>query len=340
MENKRRKILKPIEPRESWHERLANEIYKAFKGGIYDDLFDIVDGARLNAADGKPYGLESAIKQGKIRYSDGKFRGEMSSTVSKELRELGATFDARSKAWSIGVGQLPQPIQAAISESTRSALLLKKILIDQLAYAQEKVIKILKVSDLDRIAKSTMAKTDKEFKETVVKEMAVQPKLSTGARIFFDEEYVKSMTRPIKPIVEKANRENVEGSAELFAQEETKRLREEIEKWVLSGKSRTGLRDMLEARLGVSRDRATFIARQETALVTSTYKQAQYMNAGIKKYIWRAVMDDRTRHDHEILDGDEFSWDNPPVINLKTQVRGHPGFDWQCRCVAEPIVEL
>ena len=52
---------------------------------------------------------------------------------------------------------------------------------------------------------------------------------------------------------------------------------------------------------------------------------------GVEQYIWRTVGDERVREEHEILDGEVFSWDNPPEP-------GQPGDDYQCRCTAEPIL--
>ncbi len=50
------------------------------------------------------------------------------------------------------------------------------------------------------------------------------------------------------------------------------------------------------------------------------------------KYIWRTQGDDKVRPDHAALNGQIFSWDNPPPV-------GHPGHDYNCRCMAEPYLE-
>ena len=56
-------------------------------------------------------------------------------------------------------------------------------------------------------------------------------------------------------------------------------------------------------------------------------------------YIWRVPPDylSRTRPDHRRLDGQTFSWNDPPVVDSKTGQRGHPGMDKYCRCYAEPL---
>ena len=46
------------------------------------------------------------------------------------------------------------------------------------------------------------------------------------------------------------------------------------------------------------------------------------------------------RKDHKRLNGKIFSWNDPPVIDTRTGRRGHPGDDYQCRCVAIPVFDF
>lgn len=60
-------------------------------------------------------------------------------------------------------------------------------------------------------------------------------------------------------------------------------------------------------------------------------------NVGAKErsathYIWRTKHDGRVRSEHAVNDGKLFSWNERPVT-------GHPGEEYNCRCVAEPYVE-
>lgn len=50
-----------------------------------------------------------------------------------------------------------------------------------------------------------------------------------------------------------------------------------------------------------------------------------------KYYIWRTVGDDKVRDSHAEREGCIFSWDDAPE-------GGHPGEDYNCRCIAEPYV--
>lgn len=52
---------------------------------------------------------------------------------------------------------------------------------------------------------------------------------------------------------------------------------------------------------------------------------------GVERYTWRAQNDERVRDTHADRNGQDFGWDDPPV-------GGHPGQDYNCRCLAVPIV--
>ncbi|HOZ32101.1 MAG TPA: phage minor head protein [Tabrizicola sp.] len=53
----------------------------------------------------------------------------------------------------------------------------------------------------------------------------------------------------------------------------------------------------------------------------------------IESYVWRSRDDARVRSSHAEYDDQTFSWSDPPS-------GGHPGQGWNCRCTAEPIIDL
>jgi len=84
----------------------------------------------------------------------------------------------------------------------------------------------------------------------------------------------------------------------------------------------------------VTVNRARLIARDQTAKLNSTLNQQRQQNLGVTQYIWRTSGDGRVRETHKDNNGKVFNWDKPPKDT------GHPGHDINCRCVAEPIIEL
>jgi len=98
------------------------------------------------------------------------------------------------------------------------------------------------------------------------------------------------------------------------------------------------LADELEEQLeGVTRSRAEFIARDATLKLNAHVTRERQKACGIEQYIWSTSLDERVRDTHAELEGQTFSWDDQPVVNEDGDV-GHTGDDYQCRCVAVPIL--
>jgi SPP1 gp7 family putative phage head morphogenesis protein len=88
----------------------------------------------------------------------------------------------------------------------------------------------------------------------------------------------------------------------------------------------------------VTESRARLIARTETSRAASNLTQARAEYIGSKSYIWRTVGDVDVRHDHRVLNGKRFDWNDPPIADKRGGVRAHPGTLYNCRCVAEPVL--
>lgn len=82
------------------------------------------------------------------------------------------------------------------------------------------------------------------------------------------------------------------------------------------------------------RAHAKLIARDQVNKLNGRVSQYRQQQLGGKKYTWQTSEDERVREDHKKLDGTTQRWDNPPVVDRRTGRRGHPGFDYQCRCNA------
>ena len=83
----------------------------------------------------------------------------------------------------------------------------------------------------------------------------------------------------------------------------------------------------------VTESRARLIARDQTSKMNGAFNEARQRAIGINKYVWVTSNDERVREEHAANEGEIFSWDNPPET-------GHPGEDYQCRCVAQPYIDL
>lgn len=92
------------------------------------------------------------------------------------------------------------------------------------------------------------------------------------------------------------------------------------------------LKDKLLERGNVSESRAELIARDQTLKLNGALNKARQTNAGVDSYVWSTSRDARVREEHAELEGQTFSWSAPPEIGY------HPSEDYQCRCVALPVI--
>ena len=93
----------------------------------------------------------------------------------------------------------------------------------------------------------------------------------------------------------------------------------------------------IEKATGATKARARLLARDQTLKLNAQINQERQRSAGVTQYIWRTSNDERVRDRHADLDGQTFSWDDPPEVSDDGR-REHPGGDYQCRCIAEPVI--
>ena len=105
-----------------------------------------------------------------------------------------------------------------------------------------------------------------------------------------------------------------------------------MRKGLESGRSTRSIRRELERRFAVSKARAELIARDQISKLNGDITRVKQKKAGIKSYTWSTSGDERVRQTHADNDGKTFLWSEPPAT-------GHPGQDFQCRCVALPNLE-
>lgn len=111
------------------------------------------------------------------------------------------------------------------------------------------------------------------------------------------------------------------------------RVKETVLRGVRSGALTRDIQNEIQKAYNVSRSKAALIARDQTAKLNSDLTQYRHIEAGVNKYKWATSGDERVRTSHQEKDGKIFYWNDPPSDT------GHPGQDFQCRCVAIPIFE-
>lgn len=98
------------------------------------------------------------------------------------------------------------------------------------------------------------------------------------------------------------------------------------------GTTLTDMKSNLRDRMGMTRRRATLIARDQTAKLNGQLTQLRQTQNGVSHYTWLTANDERVRPTHAANEGETFAWDDPPAT-------GHPGSDFNCRCIAIPVLD-
>ena len=97
-----------------------------------------------------------------------------------------------------------------------------------------------------------------------------------------------------------------------------------------SGTRHEELADDIEDRFGISERHARLIARDQIGKLNGQLNAARHQELGIESFIWDTAGDERVRPEHEALQGQEFTYEDPPSEGL-------PGTPISCRCGATPV---
>lgn len=100
---------------------------------------------------------------------------------------------------------------------------------------------------------------------------------------------------------------------------------------------RTGLRveqlaKNLQNKLGISKNNAIRLARDQVITLNSKMTRTRMINVGIEEAIWTTSKDDRVRKLHAVLEGKKFN------LLIGIPGIGFPGEPIMCRCTSYPII--
>lgn len=314
--------LKPVRHSPKEVEQVEKEIFDAFVKKIYLPLIATI-GFKKKIFKNSRSDLIEAIQSGQIVYSNGKFSGQFNSTLSRGLQELGAKWDRKHGSWTIPLPKLPIDIKNAISLS--EAKFVEKINQLNKKLKEFDAEKFAEEIDVSKIFDTALFKVDRNISEAVRK-ITVQPEISPRAREAIAREYNNNLKKYIKN----------------FTVEEIQKLRSKVNDSVYAGNRYETLIKSIQESYGVSQNKAKFLARQETNLMTAKFREERYKDAGVDQYEWRCVVgspNHPVRPLHKIHDGKIYSWDKPPIVDEKGN-RKHPGEDYNCRCIAIPVVNF
>ena len=233
---------------------------------------------------------------------------------------MGAMFNVGRDTWSLPEGMLSPDVSIALFNAGQK-------------YENMRKSMVLSLNDIDvgaRIQKQskvvekyvqTIDHMETDFRQAA-QSIAIPVKLTEQQRIILADNWGQNLDLYIQNWTDK----NI------------LKLREQLQPHILQGNRASSLVATIQQNYGVSKAKAKFLARQETGLLMSKFQETRYRDCGVNEYKWSTAHNEKVRHDHALLDGKIFRFDQPPVTNRKTGARNNPGEDFNCHCVAIPRV--
>jgi SPP1 gp7 family putative phage head morphogenesis protein len=110
---------------------------------------------------------------------------------------------------------------------------------------------------------------------------------------------------------------------------------------ITTGGGLPDIRDELMKREGMTIRRAKNIALDQTRKAYSSINKVRMESVGIKKFEWvHSGGGQHPRKLHQEMNGNIYSFSEPPVIDDSTGQRGLPGVAINCRCTLIPVIEF
>lgn len=308
--------IKDFKTKEQYFKIIREVINKAFRDNLFLPLFDIINKNPLNAINDMDV-LRTAIREGKIYYVENGFKSRtkrFNNKVAFELEKMGAVYDKNLKIYKIPKDKLPPDVLVSIAEG--EALTQKKIeaidkyLNDFLGNIDEFVNNIAFNTEIITILDDANAQINKNTKNINI----IVPELDITQQKEIAESYTENMRFYIKK----------------WAQKDIPEFRKKIQKAVLEGYREDYAEKILSQEYGINQRKAKFLAQNETSIMLAQYRKVTYKRMGFNKFRWATIMDGKERELHAKLNGQIFSFDNPPIIDERTGQTGLPGETYNC----------
>ena len=305
------KVLK--ERREQKADNLRAEIKRNKEEYAY-----LYHNAKMKEASQNP--LIKAILSGRVQYIGGHFEGTFTSAISKEIRALGGIWDWKRKKWRLDSAKLPPQVSLAIGTASGKVNRVKARIADHLSQVSDMFQNDPQFTFEQAFAEA-LKQMESKFEEGI-EGIIVAPEFTPEMLKNLADKYSHNMNLYVKGWTEKS----------------IERLRDRVLINTFEGNRASNMVHELMHDYQISFNKAKFLARQETSLLMSQFREERYKSCGVTKYRWITAGDERVRPYHRRLNGKIFTWDNPPVVDEMGH-RAHPGQWYRCRCLAAPVIE-
>lgn len=109
-------------------------------------------------------------------------------------------------------------------------------------------------------------------------------------------------------------------------------MRKDVLKMVQQGARYERIQEYFEKRWKIAKNKAAFLAKNESDLAGSVIKATDYQELGCPGYVWGRSSAREKRELHKQYYGKFFTWEDKPIIDEKLGIRGYPRQIWNCSC--------
>lgn len=296
---------------------------KFLQNYLYENFFkDILNITKSQSVFNDKNALNNAILSGRVYYQNDRFYADkFSNAVAKELENLGAVY--KNGSYFLEGYKIPVEIQQTISLAAIKNTAKLAAINGVLSQVEQNINEFVNGFVLDNLVESLVTDLQKDISETLEQKKipVIDSTLSPQQAETIAKEYTNNMQYWVKNWTEK----------------EIKIMRQEIQEMGI-GASPKSISKYFQSRWGIAQRKADFLARNETRILTNTYKAAKYQESGFTHFKWVTNMDGRERKLHAEHNNKVYQFDDPPVIDERTGQKGLPGQTYNCRCNLIPVI--
>lgn len=315
--------LKPLSYKRQYEKAIATKIVVWLWANIFKECLVILDDKTVINDSNI---IIEALNNGSIYYQNDAFystTGKFNNALSKELERIGAKYSQYRKAYLLDKSKVSMEILSAIdmikAKTANKVLALKTFLDFQLGELNKKEKEIVFNELVEKIMLNLQDRVYQNAKNKKIE--FITPKLTDFRANEIANNYTNNLNFWIKN----------------WTEETIIRMRDRVSQMSIDGKSRQDIAEYISKEFGISQRHSMFLARNETAIATSSYLQAKYKEEGFSEFRWITNIDGRERPLHKQLNKKIFRFDNLPIIDEKTGQKGLPGETYNCRCTFSPV---
>lgn len=312
------KIFKGLTVNKARRAELEKAIQDVLDNSLYFPLKDILRKSEL-LSEVYISALLSAIRSGRIYYRDGKLKGNFNSTISAEAKKLGLVWS--NDGFKVNLREHPDIASAVGAKKDSNLLTIAGLLL---------FLSTINITTTTNIRIRFLIAVNEKIREINKETGANVPEVTDISPIV--EDFMEHAEESINKFVDKRCADIVN---------KLKGLNEDV--------TPEDIEKIVQHEQDVTKSKSKFISDQALTMANTKITQQASEQLGYSSYMWVTKGDERVRpsrlytgtpgENHRYLHMTIQRWDTPPITNLLTGHRAHPGMDWGCRCVARIIKE-